>query len=103
MAARAALWAIGQYRRHLSPRKGYGCAHRILFGGQSCSVFADRTITEHGIRRAISQIFARFAACRDAAEKLRAERERGDKRNDRPLWRDCDCGPCADVPDCGCL
>ncbi|MEZ5796107.1 MAG: membrane protein insertion efficiency factor YidD [Paracoccaceae bacterium] len=102
MLDRIALAAIGGYQRHLSPRKGYACAHRIRHGGTGCSGYAKAAIRSHGLLRAMPLIRARFSACRDAAEELRAARDRGEKRKDR--WYDCgycDCGGC-DLPLRGC-
>ncbi|WP_242032792.1 membrane protein insertion efficiency factor YidD [Oscillatoria sp. FACHB-1406] len=32
-----AIAAIGVYQRHLSPRKGFACAYRVLHNRDSCS------------------------------------------------------------------
>ena len=109
MLGRLALAAIGGYQRHLSPRKGYVCAHRIAHGGTGCSGFAKAAIAEQGLWQALPRIRMRFAACRDAAESLRKE----PRKRDKDRWYDCACGGCdlpiprgcgkADTtPDCGC-
>lgn len=95
MLDRVALAAIGGYQRHLSPRKGYACAHRLARGGTGCSGYAKAAISEHGLIRAIPLIRQRFAACRDAAEELREDR----RKRDKGKWYDhCDCGAGCDLP-----
>ena len=39
-----ALCAIRFYQRHLSPKKGFGCAYRIVYGGCGCSDVGYRLI-----------------------------------------------------------
>ena len=103
MLSRLALVGIAGYQRHLSPRKGYACAHRIRHGGTGCSGFAKQAIAEQGLIRALPLIRLRFAACRDAAKELRDAPARGEKKKDR--WHDachgCDCSGC-DLPTRGC-
>jgi uncharacterized protein len=98
-----ALAAIGGYQRHLSPRKGYGCAYRIARGGPGCSGFAKAAIADRGLIQAIPLIRQRFAACRDAAEELREER----RKRQKDKWYDhcsagCDCNPGCDLPIRSC-
>ena len=68
------LALINFYQRHLSPRKGYRCAHARLHGGAGCSGFARDAIEHRGLRAALPQVRARFGACKAAAQTLRAER-----------------------------
>jgi len=86
-----ALAALGVYQRHLSPRKGYCCAHRALHGGLSCSTFAYQTIARDGLWLALTTIRNRLRACRAAAQQLSADRDRDGKRKKRG---------CEAVPDC---
>lgn len=67
-----ALGAIRAYQRFLSPIKGFRCAHAAYHGGPSCSHAVARIVREHGMRGAWPRIAARFAACRDAHDHLRA-------------------------------
>lgn len=64
--------AISGYQRHLSPLKGYACAHRVLHGGDSCSQYVKALILEKGPAGAVARVRERFAACRAANESLRA-------------------------------
>ncbi|MEF2278610.1 membrane protein insertion efficiency factor YidD [Deinococcus sp. YIM 134068] len=67
---RLALAAICLYRRHLSPRKGFRCAHAALHGGESCSAAVARIVREDGLRAGRVRIAARFGACRAAHNAL---------------------------------
>ena len=71
---RLCLRAIGIYQRHISPRKGYGCAHARLRGGPGCSGFVRAAIAEVGVRAARPQIRVRFVECELASQTLRATR-----------------------------
>ena len=93
------LRAIVFYQHHISPRKGYRCAYGRLHGGTGCSGFARDTIAQYGWRAALPQIRARFAACKLAAQTLRAQIEldkssdsnaKQRDQSDRPQrdWRD---------------
>ena len=68
--ANLAIRAITAYQRHLSPRKGFVCAHRILHGGDSCSEHARTMIGAAGLVAGAKRMRARFRACRDAAQQL---------------------------------
>jgi putative component of membrane protein insertase Oxa1/YidC/SpoIIIJ protein YidD len=103
MLSRLALAAIKGYQRHLSPYKGYACAYRVAHGGTGCSGFAKTAIADLGLFRAIPAIRLRFAACRDAAEELREQKQKREKDK----WYDnclsgCDCAPGCDLPVRGC-
>ncbi len=101
MLTQAALAAIRGYQRHVSPRKGYGCAYRLAHGGTGCSGFAKTAIAERGLIRALPSIRTRQRDCRAAAVQLSAERDA--KRRGR--WYDglenCSCdGSGCDASDC---
>jgi putative component of membrane protein insertase Oxa1/YidC/SpoIIIJ protein YidD len=67
--------AITQYQKHISPHKGFSCAHRILYGGESCSQYIKRVIVQEGLRGAIVKSRIRFQACSQANEILRSQIE----------------------------
>ncbi|WP_198672249.1 membrane protein insertion efficiency factor YidD [Pseudogemmobacter bohemicus] len=104
MLSRLVLWLIGLYQRHLSPRKGYACAYRVLHGGTGCSGYAKEVIGTHGAIAAIPLIRTRFAGCRDAAVSLRISRKprkvtgRNELKNSKLDWCGDPCTPCC---DCG--
>lgn len=116
-AQSTALAAIGLYQRHLSPRKGFCCAHRVLHGGTGCSGYAKAQIRDLGLWRALPLIRARFAACGDAADALYVQRggdpalsrrerraeARAQRRRDRHKERCCDACECGGYSLHGCI
>ncbi|MBW4489424.1 MAG: membrane protein insertion efficiency factor YidD [Trichocoleus desertorum ATA4-8-CV12] len=68
--------AIAGYQTHLSPHKGFSCAHRLLHGGDSCSQHVKRVILEQGSWAAILAMRSRFAECKVANQVLQARRTR---------------------------
>ncbi len=69
-----AVTAINGYQKFLSPHKGFRCAHRVLYGCDSCSQYFKRVITEEGIFMAIANAKGRFADCRAANEIIKKRR-----------------------------
>ena len=66
-----AVSLIDFYRRHLSPYKGFQCAHRIYHGDCSCSQAVREIVITHGLFSGLQQIRQRFRDCNDAAIKIR--------------------------------
>jgi len=66
---------ITSYQKHISPKKGFSCAHRVLHGGESCSQYIKRLILKHGLIRAIPLSRQRLQACKAANQVLRARRK----------------------------
>ncbi len=104
--ARVLIWAINQYQRHISPRKGFVCAHRVLHGGKSCSEAVKQSAAELGVRGAWGMSRRRFRECRAAARSLASRRlelqiaEEAERKRKRlqetegklPEWLEtCDC------------
>jgi putative component of membrane protein insertase Oxa1/YidC/SpoIIIJ protein YidD len=58
-----AISLIAVYQRHLSPRKGYSCAHRVAHGGDSCSEYVKNTLTDKSLFEATLLARRRFQAC----------------------------------------
>jgi putative component of membrane protein insertase Oxa1/YidC/SpoIIIJ protein YidD len=69
-----AVTVIAGYQRFISPYKGFSCAHRVLYGCESCSQYFKRVIAEEGILVAISNAKGRFQECREANEILKKRR-----------------------------
>ncbi|PZO37511.1 MAG: hypothetical protein DCF19_18590 [Pseudanabaena frigida] len=69
-----AVTAIRGYQKFISPYKGFSCAHRVLYGCESCSQYFKRVITEEGIFTAIANSKERFQECREANEILKKRR-----------------------------
>ena len=63
---------ITVYQKQISPRKGFSCAHRVLYGSESCSQYTKRILSEHGVGRALPLIRQRFQDCKAANQVLKA-------------------------------
>ncbi|AFY30901.1 membrane protein insertion efficiency factor YidD [Calothrix sp. PCC 7507] len=75
--------AITGYQKHISPHKGFVCAHRVLYGGESCSQYIKRVVAEDGLKAAFVKSRERFPACKQANqilrwEKIHSRRSQGD-------------------------
>ncbi|MEI6329555.1 MAG: membrane protein insertion efficiency factor YidD [Pseudanabaena sp. ELA645] len=69
-----AVTAISGYQKFISPHKGFSCAHRVLYGCESCSQYFKQVIAEEGIITAIAKSRERFQGCREANEILKKRR-----------------------------
>jgi putative component of membrane protein insertase Oxa1/YidC/SpoIIIJ protein YidD len=78
-------WAIGQYQRYLSPRKGFTCAHRKLHGGASCSGYFRELVTTEGFTQSIQPFQQRLVDCRKANDQLRLMAADDDGVEEAPL------------------
>ena len=67
--------SISGYQKYLSPHKGFFCAHRLLYGGESCSQYIKRIVAQQGLAEAIGLSKQRFQACKEANRILRANSE----------------------------
>ena len=70
---RSVIALIAFYQKHLSPRKGFVCAHRKRHGGDSCSQYARRLVETQGVIAAWKAMPRRFAECRQAVSALELE------------------------------
>ncbi len=61
---------INLYQTHISPRKGYSCAYRILHQDESCSCYVKNSLLETDLMTAISRSRRRFRDCHEAAKIL---------------------------------
>lgn len=66
-----AIRAIAGYQKHLSPLKGFSCAHRLLHGGVSCSQYTKQIIAQEGLAAALHKSRQRFQECKQANQILR--------------------------------
>jgi uncharacterized protein len=104
---------IRLYQVHISPYKGFRCAHRALYGGRSCSAHAAHIINRFGVVPLIPLLLRRGKQCRDAALTLTSEKAQAisDFDADRERRRrDCWAESCSPVDACdigelagGCL
>ena len=83
---RLALTAIDFYRRKISPRKKYRCAHAALHQGLTCSAAARALILDLGVIKALLPIHARLKECAKAHKELFRERVSGKLQNPMPEW-----------------
>ncbi|WP_406850299.1 membrane protein insertion efficiency factor YidD [Chromobacterium phragmitis] len=97
MLKRLALSLIRVYQRHLSPRKGFGCAYRGATGRSGCSGLAYRAIRRYGAWRGCRIARARLLRCSTAANMPAARRRQAG-------YCDPPCGPdCLSLESCdGC-
>lgn len=59
----AAVWAIGGYRARVAPALGIHCGYAHAMHAESCSAYAARMLTEHGMLHGLPLAMARFRAC----------------------------------------
>ncbi|MCU0518941.1 MAG: membrane protein insertion efficiency factor YidD, partial [Oscillatoria sp. Prado101] len=75
LTRRSAAAGKAGYQRHLSPRKGFSCAYRVLYGGESCSQYIKRNILEVGWIEAVRASRQRLQACKLASLVLKSQME----------------------------
>ncbi|MDZ8261915.1 membrane protein insertion efficiency factor YidD [Nostoc sp. ChiQUE01b] len=71
--------AITGYQKHISLHKGFACAHRILYGGESCSQYIKQLVAKKGLKAAFVNSRERFQACKQANEILRMHSENSEE------------------------
>lgn len=110
-----AVGAIEVYRRHLSPRKGYRCAHNALHHCGSCSDFGLRVYRRLAFSTATALLLRRLTDCRTAyAAIIQMKAEAADDQPEQPPDRRkheaSNCGPLdavncfsAPTPNAACL
>lgn len=105
-----AIEAIGLYRRHLSPRKGFRCAHHALHQVGSCSDFGLRVYGRLTFYQATALMVLRLRDCRSAyATIMRQSRKpkanetpRGGNRGHGGFGHTLDAISCVPIPDAAC-
>lgn len=70
---------ISLYQTKISPKKGFRCARRGLYGGESCSEYTKQKILEKGVFASLKPIRSRFNECHDAAVSIRNHVPRGQR------------------------
>ncbi|MDV2995326.1 MAG: hypothetical protein N4J56_004980 [Chroococcidiopsis sp. SAG 2025] len=70
----AALDSIKFYQKSISPRKGFDCPHRILYGSQSGSAYVKHLLTNRSFLSAIKFSIQRFQACSRASQILKSQK-----------------------------
>ena len=77
-----AVTAISGYQKFISPHKGFACAHRVLYGCESCSQYFKQVIAEEGIFVAIANAKGRFQECREANKIIKNRRAKSKSRRE---------------------
>ena len=77
--------SINRYQKHISPRKGFSCAHRLLYGSESCSQYIKRVIAQEGLRVGLLKSRARFQACKQANQILRTQPDDKKRKRKKPF------------------
>jgi putative component of membrane protein insertase Oxa1/YidC/SpoIIIJ protein YidD len=72
-----AIHSIQLYQRHLSPRKGYSCPHRMLYSEDSCSDHVKNLFIRQDLTSAVQMSVQRFRSCALAAQKLQLQSQGG--------------------------
>lgn len=98
-------YLITLYQRHISPRKGFRCAHATHFGGDSCSGAIKKIILKDGLISGRKKIKNRFTQCSYAYQIIKSKQE--DKKEERKCEQYCDCSglpspSCKGSPDLDC-
>jgi hypothetical protein len=70
--ASGAVSAIDWYQRRVSPHKGFCCAYRVKWGGDSCSMAVKRAFLI-GAWSGVREMFAQSQRCYAASRMLAAE------------------------------
>lgn len=92
---RCSLTLVDLYQRHLSPRKGFCCAYRVLHHDLSCSAYFRQQVQQQGAWDAIAPLRSRLKACQAAHQVLAAQAEDAEESEDsrrRQTWDYSDCG-----------
>lgn len=83
MLNRFAVRCIEFYQKHISPKKGYVCAHKYYYGGDSCSEYMKKSIVELGIVRAAVLFAVRLKECKKAYMYIEQEKSNAESCSDR--------------------
>lgn len=72
LAARAAVICIKAYRRWISPRKGFRCAHAAMTNGESCSDVGLRVFSSRRpVLECVREVTQQRARCRESFNQYR--------------------------------
>ncbi|MCW5313673.1 membrane protein insertion efficiency factor YidD [Nostoc sp. KVJ3] len=78
LAKTMAMESITVYQKYISPSKGFSCSHRLLHGGDSCSNYVKRMLSEQKLHEAIQSSLKRFQDCGAASKTLTSTKTRAD-------------------------
>jgi putative component of membrane protein insertase Oxa1/YidC/SpoIIIJ protein YidD len=105
LSRRASVAAINGYQKHISPRKGFACAHRVLYGDVSCSQYIKQAIAQEGFRVGWLKSRDRFQACKQANQILHSRStylalDASEQKKRRRWCNDSSCFDCGDGCEC---
>ncbi len=80
-----AVLGIRGYRRFLSPRKSWCCAHAYFLGGRTCSAYGLAQFQRRPFHQAVARTRRRLIACAAAADCGRSNEDK--QARDRRLNR----------------
>ncbi|MEH2076431.1 MAG: membrane protein insertion efficiency factor YidD [Nostoc sp.] len=76
LAKTMAIESITAYQKYISPSKGFCCSHRLLHGGDSCSNYVKRMLSEQKLYEALQSSIKRFQDCGAASRTLTSSKAR---------------------------
>jgi putative component of membrane protein insertase Oxa1/YidC/SpoIIIJ protein YidD len=77
LVRQTAVNSVSLYQKHLSPRKGFSCPHRLLYQGASCSDYTKELFANQRLIDVVPMSFARFRDCALASRTLKSQRSQG--------------------------
>lgn len=77
LAKKTAINSIVAYQNYISPRKGFSCPHRLVHGGDSCSDYIKRMLTEQTLVEAVKSSLQRFKDCAHTSKTLKTTNSGG--------------------------
>jgi putative component of membrane protein insertase Oxa1/YidC/SpoIIIJ protein YidD len=100
----SAQYLIQFYQKHISPYKGFRCAHGDYYGGDSCSGAVSKIIRRKGLINGFAAIKNQFRRCSHAYMEIKNKfpKRKKDKGN---VAADCALNGLGDVASlpCECL
>jgi putative component of membrane protein insertase Oxa1/YidC/SpoIIIJ protein YidD len=70
LAKTMAINSIIAYQNYISPHKRFSCPHRLLHGGDSCSDYVKRMLTNQSLTEVVKSSVQRFQDCTQASKIL---------------------------------
>jgi putative component of membrane protein insertase Oxa1/YidC/SpoIIIJ protein YidD len=70
LTQKTAFWSIDIYQKHISPRKGFACPHRLYYDGLSCSSYVKELLLHQDLSNVIGLTQKRFYDCAKASQEL---------------------------------
>ncbi|MCU0536530.1 MAG: membrane protein insertion efficiency factor YidD [Hydrococcus sp. Prado102] len=77
LTRQGAIDSIELYQQYLSPKKGYACPHRLLYGEESCSQHVKNLLLNQPLELAIQMSVRRFRDCAAASRTLSRQTAEG--------------------------